>query len=65
METDAGGKPSETPALATLGLSRLYFFPVLNFIKFRSEMNESHLSEFSFERRFDDRGAMEWMQNNW
>ncbi|CAG05092.1 unnamed protein product [Tetraodon nigroviridis] len=28
-------------------------------------MNESHLSEFSFERRFDDRGAMEWMQNHW
>lgn len=30
-------------------------------------MNESQvqLSEFSFERRFDDRSAMEWMQNNW
>ncbi|XP_041802897.1 elongation of very long chain fatty acids protein 6-like [Chelmon rostratus] len=24
-----------------------------------------HLSEYSFERRFDERGAMEWMQANW
>lgn len=33
-------------------------------VEVKSEMNES-LSEFSFERRFDDRRAMEWMQNNW
>lgn len=23
------------------------------------------LSEYSFERRFDERGAIEWMQANW
>lgn len=24
-----------------------------------------HLSEYSFERHFDERGAIEWMQANW
>ncbi|KAM7386008.1 hypothetical protein PAMP_002034 [Pampus punctatissimus] len=24
-----------------------------------------HLSEYNFERRFDERGAIEWMQANW
>ncbi|KAI3362869.1 hypothetical protein L3Q82_001909 [Scortum barcoo] len=27
--------------------------------------SDLHLSEFSFERRFDERGALRWMQNNW
>lgn len=33
----------------------------------KMEMNgtELHLSEYGFERRFDERGAIRWMQENW
>lgn len=65
MGTVAGGKQTETRfRLPALGLQAL-FLSRFGFIRFKSEMNESHLSEFSFERRFDVRGAMAWMQNNW
>lgn len=56
----AGGETEETPT----GL--LHYFIKSLLIR---NMNETdfhlQLSEYSFERRFDERGAIEWMRANW